>query len=146
MRRAYERVRARKLSMLFSKARESDQRHPGTFSEPKRGIKSCRENSEQRKVLDPATRECILYPFSALTMAERAFKFKSPVITMRSEGGQRGIVIIPANAIVTVVEAVITGTEKFVKVRYQDQTLNMFVTDLCSRGEPVQQIGKSMWG
>ena len=79
-------------------------------------------------------------------MAERVFKFKSPVITMRSEGGQRGVVIIPANAIVTVVESDIRGTEKFVKIRYLDQTLNMFVTDLRSRGEPVQQIGKSMWG
>jgi hypothetical protein len=79
-------------------------------------------------------------------MAERAFKFKSPVITMRPEGGPGGVVIIPAHAIVTVVEADITGTEKFVKIRYQDQTLNMFVTDLRSRGEPVQQIGKSMWG
>ena len=79
-------------------------------------------------------------------MAERAFKFKSPVITMRAEGGQRGIVIIPANAIVTVVEPDSRSIENFVQVRYLDQTLKMFVTDLCSRGEPVQQLGKSMWG
>jgi hypothetical protein len=40
-------------------------------------------------------------------------------MTMRSEGGQRGVVVISANAIVTVVEAYITGTDSFVKIRYQ---------------------------
>ena len=78
-------------------------------------------------------------------MAEQAFRFRSPVITIRPEGGQRGVFIIPANAVVTVEEDV-TGGEKFVKVRYQDQILNMFVTDLRSRGEPMQEIGKSIWG
>jgi hypothetical protein len=72
-------------------------------------------------------------------MAERAFKFNSPVITMRSEGDQHGVVIIPVNAVVAVVAGDINGREKFVKVRYQDQILNMFVTDLRDRGEEVMK-------
>jgi hypothetical protein len=74
---------------------------------------------------------------SYANMTERAFKFNSPVITMRSEGGERGVAIIPVNAVVTVVDGDITGTEKFVKVRYQDQTLYMFAKDLRERGEAV---------
>jgi len=72
-------------------------------------------------------------------MTERAFKFNSPIITMRPEGDQRGVVIIPVNAVVAVVAGDINGREKFVKVRYQDQILNMFATDLRDRGEEVMK-------
>jgi hypothetical protein len=70
-------------------------------------------------------------------MAERAFKFNSPVITMRTDGDQRGVAIIPVNAVVTIVDGDITGTEKFVKVRYEGQTLYMFTKDLRERGDSV---------
>ena len=79
-------------------------------------------------------------------MPERAFKFKSPVITIPSEKGPHRIFIIHANAVVIIVEGDVSSGEKFVKVRYQDQILNVFVTDLRSRGELIQEIGKSMWG
>jgi hypothetical protein len=74
---------------------------------------------------------------SRLNMTERAFKFNSPVITMRPEGDRRGVAIIPVNAVVTLVDGDITGNEKFVKVRYQDETLYMFTKDLRERGEAV---------
>ena len=57
---------------------------------------------------------------------------------MRAEGTQSGVFIIPANSVVTV-EGDVSGNEKFVEVRYNDQTLKMFVMDLLSRGEPTQQ-------
>lgn len=64
---------------------------------------------------------------------------------MRAEETQSGVFIIPANSVVTV-EGDVSSNERFVKVRYQDQTLKMFVMDLLSRGEPTHQAGKSMWG
>jgi hypothetical protein len=52
------------------------------------------------------------------------------------ENRQPSVVTIPANAVVTLVLGDIDGNG-LLKVRYQNQVLEIFATDLRSRGEPI---------
>ena len=67
-------------------------------------------------------------------MPERAFKLNTPTMAIQSKDDHRSVVTIPANAMVTIVGGNLDG-DKLLKIRYRDQVLEMFASDLRARGE-----------
>jgi len=66
-------------------------------------------------------------------MPQLNFKLQSSSVAMQSENVHRMVITIPADASVTLVAGDIHG-KGTVKVRYQDQPLDMLAVDLRTRG------------
>jgi hypothetical protein len=67
-------------------------------------------------------------------MGERVFKLNTSTMGILSENNPRSVVIIPANAMITIVAGDTTG-DGLLKIRYRNQELEMFAVDLRTRGE-----------
>ena len=67
-------------------------------------------------------------------MAERLYKLRSRTMGVLAEGDQRKLVVIPAEAVVTIIEGDLDGTG-YITVRYREQELEIFALDLRERGE-----------
>lgn len=67
-------------------------------------------------------------------MSRLTYKLNVPTTAMRNENGERIIVTIPANALITVVQGDPHGSG-IIKVWYRGQILSVFAIDLRGRGE-----------
>ena len=72
-------------------------------------------------------------------MPQLTFKLHSPSVAMRSDDKHRKVITIPTEACVTVVSGDITG-KGVVKIRYQNQPLEMLAVDLRTLGRLEQQM------
>lgn len=66
-------------------------------------------------------------------MPQLKFKLHSSSVALRSENDDREMITIPANASVTLMAGDING-KGVVRIRYDDQPLNMLAVDLRTRG------------
>ena len=69
-------------------------------------------------------------------MRQRTFKLNAATMAILSDSSQRTIIAIPEHSMVTVFDGDVEGYG-FVKIRYQNQVLDIFALDLRTRGERV---------
>jgi hypothetical protein len=69
-------------------------------------------------------------------MPKLTFRLNSPTIAIRPENDQRTIVMLPREALVTLLVGDIDA-KGFVQVRYRNESLIMFAEDLRARGERI---------
>jgi hypothetical protein len=69
-------------------------------------------------------------------MRQGIFRLNSSTMAILSDSSQRTIVTVPEHSTVTVFEGDVDGYG-FVKIRYQNQVLDIFALDLRNRGERV---------
>ena len=67
------------------------------------------------------------------------FKLHSPSVALRSNDKHRTVIAIPAEACVTLVSGDVTG-KGVVKIRYQNEPLEMLAVDLRTLGRLEQQM------
>jgi hypothetical protein len=68
------------------------------------------------------------------TMLKRTFKLKTSTFAILSERDQRSVVTIPAQSLVTLIVGDPDG-DGFVKIRYRDQILLMFLPNADPHSE-----------
>ena len=71
-------------------------------------------------------------------MAERRYKLRSRTMGMLYDGNKRRLVVIPANAVVSIIEGDLGG-RGYVTVRYHEHEIEVFALDLRERGEAVSE-------
>jgi hypothetical protein len=69
-------------------------------------------------------------------MRQRTFMLNAATMAILSDSSQRTIVTVPEHSMVTVFDGDVEGYG-FVKIRYQNQVLDIFALDLRNRGERV---------
>jgi hypothetical protein len=72
-------------------------------------------------------------------MPQLMFKLHSSSVAMNSEDNHREVITIPASALVALVAGDING-KGVVKIRYQNQPLEMLAIDLRTRGVLEQSV------
>lgn len=68
----------------------------------------------------------------------RVYQLQTPTMGVLVEGNQRRVMVIPANAVVKLVEGDADGNG-LVKIRYGEHYLEVFVVDLRNRGEALSE-------
>ena len=71
-------------------------------------------------------------------MAGSVYKLRSRIIGMLYDGNQRRLVVIPTNAVVTIIEGDLGG-RGYVTVRYHEHEIEVFALDLRERGESASE-------
>ena len=69
-------------------------------------------------------------------MRRRTFKLNASTMAILSDSSRPTIVTVPEHSMVTVFEGDVDGYG-FVKIRYQNQVLDIFALDLRNRGDRV---------
>ena len=69
-------------------------------------------------------------------MIGESYRLNKQTIGLSSEGGNRTSVLIPKNAVVTIIDGPLNGN-RMVNVKWEDLTIMIFVEDLRERGTPL---------
>ena len=71
-------------------------------------------------------------------MAERLYKLRSVTMALVTEGSERRVIVLPANAVVQIIAGDLGGNG-LLKVRHREQELEIFALDLRERGETASE-------
>ena len=69
-------------------------------------------------------------------MRQSSFRLNTSTMAILSDSSRRTIVMVPEYSMVTVCDGDVEGYG-FVKIRYQNQLLDVFALDLRNRGERI---------
>lgn len=67
----------------------------------------------------------------------RVFTLKSPTVSILASGDTASTKIIPAGAVVKVLEGPTATEKRLIKIQWNDSTLMMFLVHLQQRGEEI---------